>query len=278
VSYHFHRISLLSTFFYHLQVRPKLLSNETHDYAEIYTPSKERVPWNSGLTVANPATRHSTSHPTSLAGSLGSDHHLQHDDSKPPTPPLHRFPSWESRIYQAAAEGFSVTEQPPVSIASLAPQPTSHHSHHSSSHLQTRPLTNRLSATGSVGYQDISIPVYATVKGRASQIRSVPFSGDSSDSSDGEDHLETRDNCNESAASDDYALPPDANGTNGEAEVTALAYNAAQLRISSLERNHDELEKNGHLTKLSGKLKTWRKRWFVLKNGTLFYWKSQVCH
>lgn len=37
------------------------------------------------------------------------------------------------------------------------------------------------------GYQDISVPVYATVKGRASQIRSMPFTGDSSDdSSDGE--------------------------------------------------------------------------------------------
>lgn len=31
----------------------------------------------------------------------------------------------------------------------------------------------------------------------------------------------------------------------------------------------------GHLAKLGGKLKTWRKRWFVLKNGTLNYWKSQ---
>lgn len=38
-------------------------------------------------------------------------------------------------------------------------------------------------------YCDISVPVYATVKGRASQIRSMPFSGDSSDdSSDGEEH------------------------------------------------------------------------------------------
>lgn len=31
----------------------------------------------------------------------------------------------------------------------------------------------------------------------------------------------------------------------------------------------------GHLAKLGGKLKTWRKRWFVLKNGSLNYWKSQ---
>lgn len=32
---------------------------------------------------------------------------------------------------------------------------------------------------------------------------------------------------------------------------------------------------SGHLAKLGGKLKTWRKRWFVLKNGMLCYWKSQ---
>lgn len=36
-----------------------------HDYAEIYTPSREKVAW-----------------------------------PRAPTPPLHRFPSWEDRIYQ----------------------------------------------------------------------------------------------------------------------------------------------------------------------------------
>ena len=37
------------------------------------------------------------------------------------------------------------------------------------------------------------------------------------------------------------------------------------------------LEKSGQLSKLSGKLKTWNKRWFVLKKeGVLSYWKSQV--
>lgn len=36
-----------------------------HDYAEIYTPSREKVPW-----------------------------------PRAPTPPIHRFPSWEDRIYQ----------------------------------------------------------------------------------------------------------------------------------------------------------------------------------
>ena len=70
-------------------------------------------------------------------------------------------------------------------------------------------------------------------------------------------------------------MPPDCNG-GIEADAAAMAHAAAMLRISSLERNNDELEKSGYLTKLSGKLKTWRKRWFVLKNGTLSYWKSQV--
>lgn len=159
-----------------LKMRPRLVSNEVHDYAEIYTPSKERLPWNSASSSSLPtnaaavatgpagAARHSSSHPGSLAGS---DHDHYQDDGKPPTPPLHRFPSWESRIYQAAADGFSLSDQPPT----VAPhQPAQRNNSHlgqpqHSQQQQPRPHTQRLSASGSVGYQDISIPVYATVKG-----------------------------------------------------------------------------------------------------------------
>ncbi|UYV83520.1 PLEKHH2 [Cordylochernes scorpioides] len=35
------------------------------------------------------------------------------------------------------------------------------------------------------------------------------------------------------------------------------------------------LEKCGYLTKLGGKFKTWRRRWFVLREGALLYYKSQ---
>ena len=34
--------------------------------------------------------------------------------------------------------------------------------------------------------------------------------------------------------------------------------------------------KSGYLSKLGGKVKTWKKRWFVLRSGELFYYKSQV--
>ncbi|XP_066150392.1 uncharacterized protein CG43867 isoform X4 [Euwallacea fornicatus] len=217
-----------------------------HDYAEIYTPSREKVPW-----------------------------------PRAPTPPLHRFPSWEDRIYQVAADGLTLTGTTPSDIG---PE--------------------------QAGYQDIPVPVYATVKGRASQIRSMPFTGDSSDdSSDGEGNntqavdgtnthsrssgetsasspgkrtgssssgspskSKTRDISFESGLSDDYAVPPDALSCD-----TVSLESSMMLRASYFDspKRIESLEKCGSLAKLGGKLKTWRKKWFVLKNGVLTYYKSQ---
>ncbi|XP_048526444.1 uncharacterized protein CG43867 isoform X5 [Dendroctonus ponderosae] len=220
-----------------------------HDYAEIYTPSREKVTW-----------------------------------PRAPTPPLHRFPSWEDRIYQVAADGLTLTGTTPSDIG---PE--------------------------QAGYQDIPVPVYATVKGRASQIRSMPFTGDSTDdSSDGEgNNTQAVDGTNthsrssgettgsspgkrtassssgspsksktraisdisfESGLSDDYAVPPDALSCD-----TASLESSMMLRASYLDspKRIESLEKCGSLAKLGGKLKTWRKKWFVLKNGVLTYYKSQ---
>lgn len=137
-------------------------SDTAHDYAEIYTPSREKVPiWIKG---GPPSTGGSSTTSESVA-ELGTP--------RPPTPPLHRFPSWEAKIYQVANDGLAgdgseTQEQETV---------------------PTVGVTTRQQQTASGGYCDISVPVYATVKGRASQIRSMPFTGESSDdSSDGEDH------------------------------------------------------------------------------------------
>ncbi|XP_047028565.1 uncharacterized protein CG43867 isoform X5 [Helicoverpa zea] len=311
----------------------------THDYAEIYTPSRERTPaWQGTVNVIVQGN--------SRGGSSTGDSSAS-DQPRPPTPPLHRFPSWEAKIYQVADDGLqqSVEEE-------LSPPPC------------PRPMPE------STSYQDISVPVYATVKGRASQIRSMPFTGDSSDdSSDGEDSLgvtvhntphhqlvnvnpvfsaqtstpqpinnvphpnvlpsiqqttnglvltnsangqcsssdtslsasspsksvktssslspakrsssgspskqsKTRDTSFESGMSDDYAIPPDAVSCDSTASPSLASLCRAPPTTDS-PRRHDALEKSGHLAKLGGKLKTWRKRWFVLKNGTLSYWKSQ---
>ncbi|KAG8249420.1 Pleckstrin y domain-containing H member 2 [Homalodisca vitripennis] len=245
----------------HIRPRSECVDSEqSHDYAEIYTPSREKPPW---------------------------------DCPKPPTPPLHRFPSWESRIYQVANEGLATSQ---------AAIETSHHQ-----------------GSGSQGYKEISVPVFATVKGRASQIRSMPFTGDSSDdSSDGEaehtnnamNHSGTRatnsssDNTDtslsspskshkttsslspakrsssdspskntsfESGMSDDYAIPPDA------LSCESLEWSLVMRTTDSPrhQRTSESLEKSGHLAKLGGKLKTWRRRWFQLSNAKLRYWKSQ---
>ncbi|CAG9819593.1 unnamed protein product [Phaedon cochleariae] len=222
-----------------------------HDYAEIYTPSREKMgAW-----------------------------------PRAPTPPLHRFPSWEEKIYQVAADGLTLTGTTP---SDLGPD--------------------------HAGYQDIPVPVYATVKGRASQIRSMPFTGDSSDdSSDGEGNNTTAvdgtnthsrssgetsgsspgkrtassssgspsksktrgvsDTSFESGMSDDYAVPPDAVSCDTTSLESSMLLRASSYLDSP--KRIESLEKSGSLAKLGGKLKTWRKKWFVLKNGVLTYYKSQ---
>ncbi|CAH0400051.1 unnamed protein product [Chilo suppressalis] len=311
----------------------------THDYAEIYTPSRERTPaWQGTVNVVVQGGN-------SRGGSSTGDSSTS-EQPRPPTPPLHRFPSWEAKIYQVADDGLQQSVE-----GELSPPPCPRPVHESTS------------------YQDISVPVYATVKGRASQIRSMPFTGDSSDdSSDGEESMgvtahntphhnpvygaqtsnqmpmpinnvnltsvlpasiqqtsnhalvltnsangqcsssdtslsasspsksvktssslspakrsssgspskqsKTRDTSFESGMSDDYAIPPDAVSCDSMASPSLASLCRAPPTTES-PRRHDALEKSGHLAKLGGKLKTWRKRWFVLKNGTLSYWKSQ---
>ncbi|XP_060819024.1 uncharacterized protein CG43867 isoform X7 [Bombus pascuorum] len=263
-------------------------SEAIHDYAEIYTPSREGMNW--AQSAQGP---------------------------RPPTPPLHRFPSWEAKIYQVADGGLGIG--PPTNEESAPSTMTNTTS--SSKHSQA--TGHNLTAHNSQGYCDISVPVYATVKGRASQIRSMPFGDSSDDSSDGEEHpnqTETntritnsssdntdsslgsgsspsksvkttsslspakrsssgspsksvkRDTSLESGLSEDYAIPPDAlSSTSFESSMPSLL-----MRVSGESpKRQESLEKTGHLAKLGGKLKTWRKRWFVLKNGVLTYWKSQ---
>nr|XP_036232868.1 uncharacterized protein CG43867 isoform X9 [Bactrocera oleae] len=343
--------------------RPDSSDTDTaHDYAEIYTPSCEKLP---AWMKNNPALMASggNSSTTTTTSDLGVP--------RPPTPPLHRFPSWEAKIYQVANDGLSgVSEenlvqhqqdvhatqthsQPPPDIQESTSGAASGGSNSACNTLAnggghgratpsnngtlgstrgesgaggngvpgTPQLPTRQQQTASGGFCDISVPVYATVKGRASQIRSMPFTGDSSDdSSDGEDHAvmlthnshnssstdntetstsgsasspskslktssslspakrsgsESPKNTKARGLSDDYALPPDAVSESTCMDASMPSLLMRQSYVDSPSKKLESLEKMGHLAKLGGKLKTWRKRWFVLKNGTLTYWKSQ---
>ncbi|XP_053444869.1 pleckstrin homology domain-containing family H member 2 [Nycticebus coucang] len=201
--------------------------------------------------------------------------------SKPPTPPLHRFPSWESRIYAVAKSGIRMSEAFNVenvnknSIAMLS---------YTTSGLYT-----------SLIYKNMTTPVYTTLKGKATQISNSPFLDESSGSEE-EDSSRSSSRTSESethsrsgpgspralkrgvslssvASESDYAIPPDAYST--DSEFSQPEQKLPKTFSSSSDNGKNELlEKSGYLLKMSGKVKTWKRRWFVLKGGELLYYKS----
>ncbi|XP_022810522.1 pleckstrin homology domain-containing family H member 2-like isoform X3 [Stylophora pistillata] len=118
-----------------------------------------------------------------------------------------------------------------------------------------------------------SCPVYTTLKGRASQIRNTPFSGESTDSSDDE------------SSAGDYCTPPDELGATEEhhnfkqdtdellEETKRVLKTCATYTTVSLKKENQR--KEGYLTKLGGRVKNWKKRWFVLHDGNLYYYKTE---
>ncbi|KAM4042946.1 pleckstrin homology domain-containing family H member 2 [Anomaloglossus baeobatrachus] len=198
--------------------------------------------------------------------------------SKPPTPPLHRFPSWENRIYAIAKSGMRMSEvsvDPSIKSVSTASCPTS-------------------GVYTSLIYKNLSSPVYTTLKGKATQISTSPLE----DSSGSEEELSSRSSSrtsesdcrNQSEAGSpralkrgisfssmtsdsDYAIPPDAYSI--DSEFSEPEQKLPKTCSSSSDNGKNELlEKAGYLLKMGGKLKTWKRRWFVLKGGELLYYKS----
>uniref|UniRef100_A0A8C0ZD30 Pleckstrin homology domain-containing family H member 2 n=1 Tax=Cyanistes caeruleus TaxID=156563 RepID=A0A8C0ZD30_CYACU len=207
--------------------------------------------------------------------------------NKPPTPPLHRFPSWESRIYAVAKSG--------LRISSLSYRQKQFIKY--VSFLGAVSLTS-CSVSGlytSLIYKNMTTPVYTTLKGKATQISSSPFLDESSGSEE-EDSSRSSSRTSESdsrsrsgpgspramkrgaslssvTSESDYAIPPDAYSVDtdySEPEQKLLKTSSS----SSDNGKNEPLEKSGYLLKMSGKVKTWKRRWFVLKGGELLYYKS----
>ncbi|KAJ8418449.1 hypothetical protein AAFF_G00141580 [Aldrovandia affinis] len=200
--------------------------------------------------------------------------------NKPPTPPLHRFPSWESRIYAVAKSGIRLSE-------TTCTDPASKNSAPQSSYPASVLYTSLI-------YRNMTTPVYTTLKGTSTQLSSSPFSDESSGSEEEESSI-----CSSRTSSDsrkgsspgspralkravsmtsmtsecDYAIPPDAYSTDTECSEPEQKLPKTCSSTSDNGKN-EPLEKSGYLLKMGGRVKTWKRRWFVLKAGELQYYKS----
>uniref|UniRef100_A0A8C9WFW4 Pleckstrin homology domain containing, family H (with MyTH4 domain) member 1 n=1 Tax=Scleropages formosus TaxID=113540 RepID=A0A8C9WFW4_SCLFO len=177
------------------------------------------------------------SHRVSFAGFPEELEFLDPEVLKPPTPPLHRFPSWESRIYAVAKSGMRVSEATP---GSWAPNRVSSLPQYPVAGLFTHLI-----------YKNITVPVYTTLKGYC--VLLLPGVSMSSVSSES-----------------DYAIPPDAYSLDDD-------YSEPEHKVqrtSSYSCESEPLEKSGYLLKMGSRVKAWKRRWFVLKNSEMLYYKS----
>ncbi|KAM7163669.1 pleckstrin homology domain-containing family H member 1 isoform 8-T8 [Macrochelys suwanniensis] len=203
---------------------------------------------------------------------------------KPPTPPLHRFPSWESRIYAVAKSGMRLSE---VALGTDSPSRISNFPSYSAS----GPFTCLI-------YRNVTVPVYTTLKGKATQISSVPFLDESSGSDDDcSSHASFRTSNGGSeirkssmpgspramkrgvsmsslSSESDYAIPPDAYSLDGDYSEPEHKLQRTSSYSTDGGVCSEPMEKSGYLLKMGSQVKTWKRRWFVLRNGQIMYYKS----
>uniref|UniRef100_A0A3B3VBW6 Pleckstrin homology domain containing, family H (with MyTH4 domain) member 1 n=1 Tax=Poecilia latipinna TaxID=48699 RepID=A0A3B3VBW6_9TELE len=238
---------------------------------DIVTPSSASSTLKSSGTTASPFSQlEPCQDGVSFVGLAEELEQLDPEAVKPPTPPLHRFPSWESRIYAVAKSGMRVSE-----VGALYPA--------------SGPFTQLI-------YKNINVPVYTTLKGKATQISSVPLPDDDSGSEDDSSSLASlrtsilsperkgsvpgspravkRGVSMSSISSEsDYAIPPDAYSL--DSDYSEPEHKVQRTSSYSCESTGPEtMEKSGYLLKMGSQVKAWKRRWFVLRNGEILYYKS----
>ncbi|XP_077960053.1 pleckstrin homology domain-containing family H member 2 isoform X2 [Gasterosteus aculeatus] len=204
------------------------------------------------------------------------------DISAPPTPPLHRLPSWERRIYAVAKSGIRLSETSCTGPTTKDP-----------SLLSSYPA---FAMYTSLVYKNMTAPVYTTLKGKATLLSSSPLSDESSSSEESSSSGEEDGSlCSSRASSSsrrdgsprslkravsmssmtsesDYAIPPDAYST--DTECPEPEQKLPKTCSSDGDRS-EPMEKSGYLLKMVKTWKkTWKRRWFVLKDGELLYYNS----
>ncbi|KAM9190369.1 pleckstrin homology domain-containing family H member 1 [Mergus octosetaceus] len=236
-----------------------------------------------GGFVREEAGTYEIKHLTAKREAVSSEAGMLDPGCKPPTPPLHRFPSWESRIYDMAKSGMRLSEAAAVNDASSC--------FSNFSRSASGPFTGFI-------HRNMAVPVYAMLKGKATQISNVPFLDESSGSDDDcGSHASFR---NSTAGSEnrkasmpgspravkrgvsmsslssesDYAIPPDAYSLDGDYSEPEHKLQRTSSYSTDGGICTESMEKSGYLLKMGSQVKMWKRRWFVLRNGQIMYYKS----
>ncbi|XP_042669486.1 pleckstrin homology domain-containing family H member 1 isoform X2 [Centrocercus urophasianus] len=189
----------------------------------------------------------------------------------------------ESRIYAVAKSGMRMSE---VATVNDTPSCFSNFSYSASG-----PFTCLI-------YKNITVPVYTTLKGKATQISNVPFLDESSGSDDdcgshasfrnsaagsenrkasvpGSPRATKRGVSMSSVSSEsDYAVPPDAYSLDGDYSEPEHKLQRTSSYSTDGGICTEPMEKSGYLLKMGSQVKMWKRRWFVLRNRQIMYYKS----
>uniref|UniRef100_A0A3B3ZVH8 Uncharacterized protein n=1 Tax=Periophthalmus magnuspinnatus TaxID=409849 RepID=A0A3B3ZVH8_9GOBI len=215
---------------------------EETDIDDALSDNMEGVEEGAGLEEASPDG-------VSFLGLAEELERLDPEVLKPPTPPLHRFPSWVRRdrvtdvcdglvlFWSWFSSGLKATQISSVPL----PDDDSGSEDDSSSLASLRTSILNLDKKGSVPGSPRAVK------------RGVSMSSISSES--------------------DYAIPPDAYSL--DSDYSEPEHKVQRTSAYSCESVGPEtLEKSGYLLKMGAQVKAWKRRWFVLRNGEILYYKS----
>uniref|UniRef100_A0A671L4D4 Pleckstrin homology domain-containing family H member 1-like n=1 Tax=Sinocyclocheilus anshuiensis TaxID=1608454 RepID=A0A671L4D4_9TELE len=198
---------------------------------------------------------------------------------KPPTPPLHRFPSWvrqERILWLVPQIVWLVEDRSAITSYQVGTSADCNVNDNTKCTCLYHPCYNVL-----LSFQ------------KATQISSVPLPDDDSGSEDDSSSLASLHtstlvpdkkgstpgspravkrgvSMSSISSESDYAIPPDAYSLDSDCSEPEHKVQ----RTSSYSCESETLEKTGYLLKMGSQVKAWKRRWFILRNGEILYYKS----
>uniref|UniRef100_A0A672V6N7 Pleckstrin homology, MyTH4 and FERM domain containing H1 n=1 Tax=Strigops habroptila TaxID=2489341 RepID=A0A672V6N7_STRHB len=216
---------------------------------------------------------------------------------------FHRVMSLEASAFQPIVNSPEMeTERGPVREEAGVCEEMNHLSAGQSEAVSSEAVSNfSCSASGPFTcliYRNVTVPVYTTLKGKAVQISNVPFLDESSGSDDdcgshasfrtstagsenrkasvpGSPRAVKRGVSMSSLSSEsDYAIPPDACSLDGDYSEPEHKLQRTSSYSTDGGICTEPMEKSGYLLKMGSQVKMWKRRWFVLRNRQIMYYKS----